>query len=341
MVAKEELAIDVVHDKVNKDDIYFIWIMRKLLKDVDPYIFQNKYTHAWGKWFWIVILKKEEVSLFKESKLFHILLNHHKKIRWKEFWRMLEYKLNNEYTLVVYCNLKTRIEAINILMKDNMKTLQLLFTNENLKIFQEKILDVFWLYWCSIIIQMIFYHLNILWSATIFWKWSVKKNLWEYWEWDVTIDISILEKVIQEWKERFQEKLDLLYLLFSNINKRKLPYINFDHFFNFTWDCIRYLKKTNENIEQELDWELKTYSLQVQYLCSYIFKEFFEDYVYWWPKDLFAFYDHASLSYEQPEHHKLVWEEVKESYKNFDFKKLKRLLLIIDKRLWELYKTKD
>ena len=101
------------------------------------------------------------------------------------------------------------------------------------------------------------------------------------------------------------------------------------------------MKKINENIEQEFDWELKTYSLQVQYLCSYIFKEFFEDYVYWWPKNLFAFYDYASLSYEKPEHHKLVWEEVKESYKNFDLKKLKRLLLIIDKRLCELYKTKD
>ena len=339
MVAKEELVINTVHDKVNKDDIYLIWIMRNLLKAIDHYIFQNKYTHSRGKWFWMVILKKDEVSLFKESKFLNIFLNFHKNIRWKENWQILEYKLNDEYTLVVYFNLKSRTKVINIIIKNNIRILQSVFKDENLKVFQQKILDVFWLYWCSTIIQMLFYYLNILWD--VFSDWSVKKNLWKLWYWDVTIDISILERIIQDWKEKFQKKLDLLYLLFSNINKRKLLYINFDHFFNFPCNCIRYLKNTNENIEQELDWELQTYSLKVQYLCSYIFKEFFENNVYWWPKNIFAFYDHASLSYAEPEYHELVWEAVQESYKNFDLKKLKRLLLIIDKRLCELYKTKD
>lgn len=80
MVNKEELILNTMHNKINKDDIYLIWIMRKLLKDVDPYIFQNKYTRAWRNWFWLFILKKEEESLLKDSKLSHIFLNYHKNI---------------------------------------------------------------------------------------------------------------------------------------------------------------------------------------------------------------------------------------------------------------------
>ena len=339
MVNKEELMINTVHDKVNKEDIYFIWIMRKLLRDVDPYMFQNKYTHSWRDWFWMFILKKDEVPLFKKSKLSHIFLNYHKNIQWNENWKLLEYKISDEYTLLIYCSLKIRSEVIiNMIMKNNLKTLQLLFTNENLKVFQQKILDVFWLYWCATIIQMLFYYINVLWSATIFSRWVVKKNLWRYWEWDITIDISILEKVIQEWKEKFQDKLDLLYLLFSNINKRKIPYINFDHFFCLPKLCISNLKALNDNIDQKIDWEFKTYFLKVEYLCSYIFKEFFEDHVYWWPKDLFAFYDFSTLGYFEPQYHKLVWKKVHASYKNFDVKELKRLLLLVDQKLYKLYK---
>lgn len=334
MVAKEELVINAVHDKVNKDDIYLIWIMRKLLKAVDPYIFQNKYTHSRWKWFWMIILKKEEVSLFKESKLLNIFLHFHKNIRWKENWQILEYKLNDEYTLIVYFNLKSRVEVINIIMKNNIRILQSVFKDENLKVFQQKILDVFWLYWCSTIIQMIFYYLNILWD--VFSDWSVKKNLWKLWEWDVTIDISILEKIIKEWKEKFQEKLDLLYLLLSNINKKTMKNYYFSLFFDFIEEWIEKFKIKDKDIEnQDINSEFKTYTMKIHYLCSYLFREFFNDYVYWWPKKLISFY-----KYEQENARSICvydWNKYIEKYIEFDLDYLKKVALICDQKVYKKF----
>ena len=78
--------------------------------------------------------------------------------------------------------------------------------------------------------------------------------------------------------------------------------------------------------------------MKVEYLCWYIFKEFFVDHVYWWPKDLFAFYDWKTLWHFEAKYHKLVWKKVHSLYKNFDVKELKRLLLLVDQKLYKLYK---
>ena len=337
MIKKEQLVIDAVHDKVNKEDIYLIWIMKKMLTDLDPYLFPMDWRFSRSDWFCMFIVNKEEKSLLKESKLSNFFLNYYQNSQSMFNWRVLEYELSNEYTLFIYCIWKQKNE-INRVIKQNLWTLKSVFRDENLKVFQQKILDVFWLYWCCTIFQMIFFYLSTLYAFELFSDWSIQKDLWLCWEWDVTIDISILEKIIKDWKERFQEKIDLLYLLFSNINKRKIEYKNFDDFLKFSFYCIRYLNKTNEDINQKIDWEFKTYTLKNYYLCAYIFTQYFDDYVYWWSKELFNFYDTESLAHTEDMYWKFVWKRVIKTYKNYDLKELKRLLLLVDQKLYKMYK---
>ena len=338
-MTKEELVISAVHNKVNKEDIYFLWIMRKLLKSVDHYMFQNKFTRSWGKWFWMFILNKEERSLLKESKLSHVFLNFYSNSRSEKLWRkILEYELNNEYTLIVYCLWYYKNE-INKIIKSNILTLQSVFRDENLKVFQQKLVDIFWLYWSLTTILMLFHYLNheVFYMSWPFWSWSVKKNIWKYWEWDITIDISILERIIKEWKERFQDKLDLLYLLFSNINKRPITHACLSLFFDFLEEWIEKFKIKEKNIEeQDSNWEFQTYTIKMQYLCSYIFKEFFNDYVHWWSKRLISFY-----KWERREGNRSLciydWEDLIEKYKKFDLEYLKKVALIIDQKLYKKF----
>ena len=333
-MVKEELVLNVVHNKVNKEDIYFLWIMRKLLKDLDPYMFQNKFTRAWGKWFWMFILNKEEMSLLKDSKLSHIFLNYYNNSKWKKNCIILEYKLNDVYTLIVYCFLF--YEEIDTIIKSNIFTLQTVFRDENLKVFQPKLLDIFWLYWSFTTIQTLFYYLNrkVFKIEDIFWSWSVKKNIWKYWEWDVTIDISILEKIINEWKEKFKEKLDLLYLLFSNINKNTMDLYYFGLFFYFLEEWIQKFEIKEKDIEnQDSNWEFKTYTMKMHYLCSYLFKEFFNEYVYWWSKWIISFFHNKELT-DWRIMKEYDWEDLIEKYKKFDLDYLKKVALIIDQKLY-------
>ena len=339
-MVKEELVINTVHNKVNKEDIYFLWIMRKLLKDLDPYMFQNKFTLSWGKWFWMFILNKEERSLLKESKLSHVFLNFYSNSRSEKLWRkILEYELNNEYTLIVYCFLF--YEEIDTIIKSNILTFQLLFRDDNLKVFQQKLVNIFWLYWSFTTILLLFHYLNrlVFKIEDIFWSWSVKKNLWIYWEWDITIDISILEKIIKEWKEKFKDKLDLLYLLFSNINKNTMDLYHFDLFFYFFEEWIEKFKINEKDIEeQDSNWEFQTYSIKIHYLCSYIFKEFFVDHVYWWSKWIISFFHRQEITYWGVMRI-YDWKEIIEKYKKFDLDYLKKVALLIDQKLYKKFSS--
>ena len=58
---------NTLHNKM-KETIYFLWIMRKLLKAFDNFIFSDSNLYCEFERFWIFILKNEEASLFKESK---------------------------------------------------------------------------------------------------------------------------------------------------------------------------------------------------------------------------------------------------------------------------------
>ena len=332
-MVKEELVIDAVHNKVNKKDIYLIWIMKKLLTELDPYLFEKNFSYWKCEWFWMFILNKEEKSLLKWSKISHVFLNFYKSWFEKKLKRIiLEYELNDEYTLVVYCFSHDKKE-IDTIIKSNIFTLQSVFKDENLKVFQPKLLDIFWLYWSFTSIQIIFHYLNE-WSFKIqdvFWEWSVRKSLWKLWDWDVTIDIFILERIIQEWKERFQDKLDLLYLLCSNINKKTMDIYYSSLFFDFLEVWIWELQIEDTDIEdQDSNWKFKTYSIKMHYLCSYLFKEFFNDYVYWWSKKIIAFYNWRDVParfmgqmYDS--------EYYIEKYKKFDLEYLKKAALVFDK----------
>ena len=313
---------NTLHNKVNKEDIYLIWIMRELLKAFDNFIF------------WIVILKKEEVHLFKESKLSHLFFNYYEDSKkWWKTWTYFEYKLNDEYRLFVYWLWWN----INEIMKSNILTLQTVFKDETLKVFQPKLLDIFWLYWSFTILVTLVHYLDksVFRLQDIFWKWSVKKNVWKYWKWDVTIDISILETIIKEWKEKFKEKLDLLYLLLSNINKKIIQHYYFIQFFDFSEKWIEKFNINEKDIEkQELNCEFKTYTIKLHYLCSYIFREFFDDYVHWWSKKLITFYtreisDCLDRVYD--------WEITNERYKKFDLEYFKKVSLLIDKILYKKF----
>ena len=92
---------NTLHNKV-KENIYFLWIMRKLLKAFDNFIFSDSNWYCECEWFWIFILKNEEVSLFKESKLSHIFLNYYEDSNWRKSWIFFEYTLNDEYILFIY-----------------------------------------------------------------------------------------------------------------------------------------------------------------------------------------------------------------------------------------------
>ena len=325
---------NTLHNKV-KENIYFLWIMRKLLNDLDNFIFSDNNWYCECEWFWIFILKNEEVSLFKESKLSHFFLNYYEDSKWRKSWIFFEYKLNDEYRLFVYLLWSDKNE-IHEIMKSNIFTLQSIFRDENLKVFQPKLLDIFWLYWSFTIIVMLFHYLNrsVFYFWDLFWKWSIKKNLWRYWNWDVTIDISILEKIIKEWKEKFKEKLDLFYLLSSNINKKMIQHYYFKLFFEFLDKWIEKFNINERNIEkQELDWEFQTYTIKMQYLCSYIFKEFFNDHVYWWSKKLITFYTREEDSQDRV----FDWKITTEKYKNFDLEYLKKVELLIDKQLYKKF----
>ena len=330
---KEELIINTVHNKVNKEDIYLIWIMKKLLTELDYFFLENNYWYWQCKWFWMFILKKEEKYFFKESKLSHIFLNYYKNGKREKSCRVLEYELNDEYTLVVYC-LWLYKHKINKIIQSNISTLQSVFRDKTLWVFQQKLVDIFWLYWSFTIIQMLLHYFDhdVFYIWWLFWTWSVKKNLWKLWEWDVTIDISILEKIIQEWKERFQEKLDLLYLLLSNINKKTMKSYYFDHFFNFLEEWIEKFKIKEKDIEnQDINSEFKTYTMKMHYLCSYLFKEFFNDHVYWWSKKLISFYKYekSTCVYD--------WKNYTEQYLEFNLDHLKKVALLIDQKLYKKY----
>ena len=335
-MTKEDLVINTVHDKVNKEDIYLIWIMRKLLKDLDLYMFQNKFTRVWGKWFCMFIVNREERSLLKESKLSHIFLNYYKNHISPKFWRII-FELNDEYTLVVYCFLLYKKEIYTII-KSNIFTLKTVFRDETLKAFQQKLVDIFWLYWSFTCIQIIFHYLKWVFEIEdIFWEWSIKKNLWEYWEWDVTIDISILETIIKEWKERFQEKMNLLYLLFSNINKNTIDCYQLSLFFYFLEKWIEKFDINEKDIEnQNSNCEFQTYSIKMHYLCSYLFKEFFNEYVYWWSKWIISFFHNKELT-DWRVMKEYDWEDLIEKYKKFDLDYLKKVALIIDQKLYEKF----
>lgn len=324
---------NTLHNKV-KEDIYFIWIMRKLLKAFDNFIFSDSNWYWWSKWFWIFILKNEEVSLFNESKLSNIFFNYYKNNKWEKTWIKFEYKLNDEYILFVYC-LWINKNEIQEIMKSNILTLQSIFRDDNLKVFQPKLLDIFWLYWSFTTILILFHYLNrsVFWFYDVFWSWSVKKNLWEYWKWDVTIDISILERIIKEWKEKFKEKLDLLYLLFSNINKKIIQHYYFRLFFDLPKEWIENFKINEEDIKkQDSNCEFKTYHMKINYLCSYLFKEFFNDSVYWWSKKLISFYNR-----EDSPNGVYDWKDYVEKYKNFNLEYLKKVELLIDKQLYKKF----
>ena len=231
---------------------------------------------------------------------------------------IFEYTLNDTYTLYIYWSWKRKPEITKV-MKANLWTLQLLFRDDNLKVFQQKLIDIFWLYWSFTTFQMLLHYLsgevfnikkiswawsaqkdwfiyldwkwNIIVDISIFWPWSVQKNLWKCWEWDITIDISLLEKTIKEWKEKFKDKLDLLYLLLSNIIKVNIRHFQFFLFFDFIEEWKKVFNITDKDIKnQDINWEFKTYTMKLQYLYSYLFKEFFNDYVYTWPKKMISFY---------------------------------------------------
>ena len=183
---------------------------------------------------------------------------------------------------------------------------------------------------------MLFHYLNrsLFWFWNLFWKWSIKKNLWIYWKWDVTIDISILEKVIQEWKEKFQEKLDLLYLLSSNINKKMIQHYYFKLFFEFLEKWIERFQINEEDIKnQDSNWVFQTYTMKMHYLCSYIFWEFFNEYVYWWSKKLITFYTREEDSQDRV----FDWKITTEIYKKFDLEYFKKVSLLIDKQLYKKF----
>ena len=135
------------------------------------------------------------------------------------------------------------------------------------------------------------------------------------------------------WKEKFKEKLDLLYLLSSNINKRPIKHACLSLFFDFLEEWIEKFKINEEDIEkQNSNCEFKTYHMKINYLCSYLFKEFFNDFVYWWSKKLISFYNREDFPNGLYD-----WKDYVEKYKNFDLEYLKKVTLLIDKILYKKY----
>ena len=127
----------------------------------------------------------------------------------------------------------------------------------------------------------------------VFWTSSYKNtSLWRYWKWDITIDLKKLQYVIDQWKEEFQRKVDLLLEKIVKFMNHIYEYDEgfefsvFYRLFNFPklrelaekWEY--YVKKHNIDLNEYKDYKFKFYSFEYLNKAITIIKDFlFEKYI--------------------------------------------------------------
>ena len=319
-----EINIDSQKMKVTKDEIFFIWLIRNLLTDIQKEV-THQFYFGWAP-FWLFILNDKENKILEKTKFHDFFLNHFKDNLWHKNWRVQSYELWNWYSLYFYYRSPYRKEVLSV-MKKNLDEIKIVFNDKKYEKFQKLFLDTFWLYWSFSILRFMWFYLysDYFLFQKMKWKNFFREDYWYFWnEWDLRVDIKILQKIIDAWKEEFSKKMDLLYLMNKTL---WVPISMFPR--KYFLEMKNEFDENNWKFEDSKDYKIRWYITQVCYLCTYIFKEFLDDYIFEWKKAMMLTY----VSFYK----KKEYDDCKKTYEKFSIKDVKNLLSDIDKKACKKY----
>lgn len=294
---------------IDKDKVYLIWIMKKFLSNLNnTYQIWKEFMFLYSK-FYMIILSDKEKETFFETRLVKFF---------SETLKTCKFELWSWYSLYFFCYEEDK-DKIKDLVNNYFEEIQFIFKSKKYKKFKNLILDIFWLYWSYNSIKMISMYLES-WCFS-FWKLTSKYNhRCDYWwrKWNLEIDIKIMKKIIKEWKEKFQEKMDLLYLINKNILFDDFLFSLGTFFYNILPEIK--INKSQKKLKPNIK-EFKWFMTNLIYLCCYITKEYLWDYMFDWKKCMIKQY---AIWWGKSE------EEFKEEYNNTTIEKIKNLMLLKD-----------
>ena len=320
---REVLNIANWNVDIDKDKVYLIWIMKKFLSNLhNNYQIWQKFISLFER-FHMIILSDEEKEIFFKTRLvkFYRNLYHWNRHIFTATLKTCKFKLWSWYSLYFFC-LEEDKNQIQYLIKMYFEEIQFVFNSQKYEKFKNMILDIFWLYWSYTCVKMISMYLE--WKCFSFemlttW-WNHCCDYWS-WKWNLEIDIQIMKKIVEQWKEKFQEKMDLLYLINKNIFLTDFIF-SFETFFYKILTEIRTNKRQNKPNIKEFKW----FMTNLMYLCCYITKEYLCDYIFDWKKRMMKQY--------------VIWwgkseNEFKKEYNNITIEKIKNLMLLKDEQSTE------
>lgn len=318
------------------NDVLLSQVLRPFLSD---FVVYNSFSIIQDTWYMFVI-KNDEKEEFLNSKFVKTFVIFQFAERW--YWRWsFEMKerqipLNDEYTLIYFYLFDYKDNFEDFTSEKKIQALKMVFQNKDYKQYQDTFLDLFWNYWIYTIMKQILFLFEL---KNVFWRSSFHhKSLWRYLKWDITIDLKKLQYVLDQWKEEFHRKLEILLTKIVNYMNKIIQYDNdegltffmFSRLFNFKklrqlseqWE--RYVKKNNIDLNDYKNYQFKSYEFAYLYKAITIIKDFlFEDYIK--PEKILF----------------IVWEEMKAKYNIHDhIFYLQTYLPIIDQQMYKAIQDK-
>lgn len=313
------------------NDVLLSQVLRPFLSNL---VISNFFSSIQESWYMFVI-KNDEKEEFLNSKFVNtfVILFFAERWYWRSSYVMKEEQilLNEEYTLIYFYLPEYEDEFKELTSEKKIHALKTVFQDEKYKQYKETVLDLFWNYWIYTIMKQMLFMFEL---KNVFWTSSYKNtSLWRYWKWDITIDLKKLQYVLDQWKDEFQRKVDLLLEKIVKFMNHIYEYDEgfefsvFYRLFNFPklrelsekWE--HYVKKHNIDLNEYKDYKYKFYSFEYLNKAITIIKDFlFEKYI-----------KTEKISF-------IVWDEMKAKYNIDDhIFYLQKYLPIIDELM---YKTK-
>ena len=272
------------------NDVLLSQVLRPFLSNL---VISNFFSSIQESWYMFVV-KNNEKEEFLNSKFVHtfVILYFAERWYWRSSYVMKEeqIQLNEEYTLIYFYLPEYEDEFKELTSEKKIHALKTVFQDEKYKQYKEVVLDLFWNYWIYTILKQMLFVFEL---KNVFWTSSYKnKSLWRYWKWDITIDLKKLQYVIDQWKEEFQRKVDLLLEKIVKFMNHIYQYEDsfefsvFYRLFNFPklrelaekWE--HYVKKHNIDFNEYKDYKFKFYSFEYINKAITIIKDFlFEKYI--------------------------------------------------------------